>query len=97
MTFFTKKLQNSREVIRNSRFWELLAPNIEGIEGIRTVGAVLQEILLRLCQFFPTLVLAEAIATARHASRLDGKDKIIVVLTIEKRHQSLLASEALVD
>ena len=72
MTFFAKKLQNPREIIRNSRFRELLAPDIEGVKGIRTVGAVLQEILLRLCQFFPTLVLAEAIATACHASRLDG-------------------------
>lgn len=43
------------------------------------------------------LVLAKAVSSAFHASRLHRKNKVIIVLAIEIRHEPLLASEALVD
>ena len=77
--------------------WELLAADVEGVEGIRAIGAVLEEVLLGLVIFFAGLVLAEAVASSFHACRLDSEDKIIIVLTVEERHQTLLPGKTLVD
>ena len=76
---------------------ELLAADVEGVEGIGAIGAVLQEILFRLGVFLLRLVLAETIAATLDACRLDGEDEIVVVLSVEERHEALLAGEALVD
>ena len=76
---------------------ELFAPNIQRIESIRSIRAVLQKVLFRFRILLCGFVLAEAIATAFHTSRLNGKDKVIIVLAVEVRHQPLFASKALVD
>ena len=77
--------------------WELLAANVKGVEGIGAIGAVLEQVLFRLGVFLLRLVLAEAIAATLHASRLDGEDEVVVVRSVEERHEALLAGEALVD
>ena len=80
--------------------WELLAIDVEGVEGVEgvgAIGAVLEEVLLGLVIFFAGLVLAEAVASSFHACRLDSEDKIIIVLTVEERHQTLLPGKTLVD
>ena len=77
--------------------WELLAADIEGVEGICAVGAVLQQIFFRFGLLLHGFVLAEAVATALHSGGLDGEDEVVVVLAVEVRHEALLAGEALVD
>ena len=77
--------------------WELLAANIEGVEGICAVGAVFEEIFFRFGLLLHGFVLAEAVATALHSGGLDGEDEVVVVLAVEVRHEALLAGETLVD
>ncbi len=63
---------------------KFFAPNIQRIEGIRAIGAVLEKvffwfgILLGGFVFF-----AKAITTAFHASGLNGEDKVIIVLSVD--------------
>lgn len=76
---------------------KLLTPNIQRIKSISAIGAMLQQVLLRFGIFLCGLVLAKAVSSAFHASRLHRKNKVIIVLAIEIRHEPLLASEALVD
>ncbi len=71
--------------------WKLLAPNIQRIESICAIGAVLQQVLLSFRIFLCRLVLSETVSTTFHASRLNGKNKIIIVLAVEIRHEPLLA------
>ena len=66
--------------------WELLAADVEGVEGIGAVGTMFEEVLLGLVIFLTGFVLAEAVASSFHACRLDGEDKVIIVLTVEERH-----------
>ena len=82
---------------RNDLLRELFAPNIECIEGICAIGTVFEEVFLGLGQLLAGLVFVEAVASVEYSGRLNGEDKIIVILTVEKRHQSLLALEGLVD
>lgn len=77
--------------------WELLAADVESVEGVGAIGAMLEQVLLGLRVFLLRLVLAEAVAATFHASRLDGEDEVVVVLSVEERHETLLAGEALVD
>ena len=77
--------------------WELLAADIEGVEGIGAVGAVFEKVFLRFGLLLHALVLAEAVASALHSGGLDGEDEVIVVLAVEVRHEALLAGKALVD
>jgi len=77
--------------------WELLAADVESIESIGAVGAMFEEVLLGFVIFLARLVLVEAVASALHSSRLDGEDKVIIVLTVEERHQGLLPGKTLVD
>ena len=71
--------------------------DIERIEGIGAVGSVFERVFFGLRLLLHGLVLAEAVATSLHSCGLDGEDKVIVVLAVEVRHQSLLPSKALVD
>lgn len=70
---------------------KFFAPNIQRIEGIRAIGAVLEKvffwfgILLGGFVFF-----AEAITTAFHASGLNGEDKVIIVLSVDVNLQNSL-------
>ena len=70
--------------------WELLAADIEGVEGIGAVGTVFEKVFFGLRQLLHTFVFAEAVATSLHSCGLDGEDKVIVVLAVEVRHQALL-------
>ena len=76
---------------------ELFAPNIQRIEGIRAVCSVLQKVFLGLWIFLCGLVFAETVSSTFHTSGLNGKDKVIIVLAVEVRHEPLLASKPLVD
>ena len=76
---------------------ELLAADIEGIEGIGAVGTVFEKVFFGLRLLFHRLVFAEAVAPSLHSCGLDGEDKVIVVLAVEVRYQSLLPGKALVD
>ena len=66
--------------------WELLAANIERIEGIGAVGTVFEKVFFGLRLLLHTFVLAEAVAPTFHPGRLDGEDQVIVVLAVEVRH-----------
>ena len=70
---------------------ELLTPNIQRIKSICTIGAMHQQVLFGFGIFLCGLVFAEDVSSAFHTCRLNGKNKIIVVLTVEVRHQALLA------
>ena len=77
--------------------WELLAADIESVEGIGAVGTVFEKVFFGLRLLLHTFVLAEAVATSLHSCGLDGEDKVIVVLAVEVRHQSLLPGKTLID
>ena len=76
---------------------KLFTPNIQRIKSIRAIGAVLQQILLRFRILLCRLVFAKAVSSAFHASRLHRKNKVIIILSVEVRHEPLLPSKSLVD
>ena len=47
--------------------WELLAADIEGVEGICAVGAVFDEVFFRFGLLLHGLVLAEAVTSSLHS------------------------------
>ena len=77
--------------------WELFAADIEGVEGICAVGAVLEEVFFGLRLLLHGFVFSEAVAPALHSGGLDGENEVVVVLAVEVRHETLLAGETLVD
>ena len=77
--------------------WELLAADIERVEGIGAVGMVFEKVLFGLRLLLHRFVLAEAVATSLHSCGLDGEDEVVVVLAVEVRHQALLPDKALVE
>ena len=77
--------------------WEFFAADVEGVEGIGAVGTMFEKVFFGLRLLFHRLVLAEAVASSLHSCGLDGEDKVIVVLAVEVRYQSLLPGKALVD
>ena len=77
--------------------WELLAADVEGVEGIGAVGTVFEKVFFGLRLLLHTFVLAEAVTTTLHSCGLDGEDKVIIVLAFEVRHKALLPGKALVD
>ena len=70
--------------------WKLLAADVEGIGA---VGTMFEKVFFGLRLLLHRLVLAEAVAPSLHSCGLDGEDKVIVVLAVEVRHQSLLTSK----
>ena len=76
---------------------ELFAADVEGVEGIGTVGSVFEKVFFGLRLLLDTFVLAEAVASSLYSCGLDSEDKVIVVLAVEVRHQALLPGKALVD
>lgn len=76
---------------------ELLAADVEGVEGIGAVSAVFEEVFLRFGLLLHGFIFAESVSPTLHPGRLDGEDEVVVVLAVEVRHEALLASEALVD
>ena len=77
--------------------WELLATDIEGVEGIGAVGTMFEKVFFGLRLLLHRLVLAEAVATSLHSCGLNGEDKVIVVLAVEVRHKALLPGKTLID
>lgn len=77
--------------------WELLAADIERVEGIGAVGTVFEKVFFGLRLLLHTFVFAEAVASSLYSCGLDSEDKVIVVLAVEVRHQALLPGKALVD
>jgi hypothetical protein len=77
--------------------WELLGSDVERVESIGAIGVVFEKVFLGLRVLLHGLVLSEAVAPAFDPGRLDGQYQVIVVLTVEERHESLLAGETLVD
>ena len=84
--------------------WELLAADVEGVEGIGAVGTVLEEVffvfgLLLHGLVFAAIALAlclqRNVASTLHSGRLEGKDEIVIVLAVEVRNEALLAGETL--
>ena len=73
--------------------WELLAADVECIEGIGAVGTVFEKVFFGLRLLFHGLVLAEAVASSLHSCGLDGEDKVIVVLADKVRHEALLPAK----
>ena len=76
---------------------KLLTPNVQRIKSICAIGTMLQQVLLRFRILLCGLVFAKAISSAFHASRLHRKNKVIIVLAIEIRHEPLLTSKSLID
>ena len=76
---------------------ELLAADVERIEGIGAVGTVFEKVFFGLRLLLHTFVFAEAVASSLHSCGLDSEDKVIVVLAVEVRHKALLPGKALVD
>ena len=75
--------------------WELLAADVEGVEGIGAVGTVFEKVFFGLRLLLHTFVLAEAVTTTLHSCGLDGEDKVIIVLAVEVRHKALLPGKTL--
>ena len=48
--------------------------DVEGIESVRAIGTVLEEVFLRFGEFLPTLVLAEAVSASADPSGLQSED-----------------------
>lgn len=48
-----------------------------------------EQVFLRFRKFFAGFVFAEAVASTRHSSRLDGEDKVFIVGAVEERHKAL--------
>lgn len=71
-----------------------LTPDIESVEGVGAVRAVLEEIFLGLGKFLTGLVFAEPEASTLYARGLDGKDKVIIVLAVEKWGEAIPSAES---
>ena len=85
-------LQNSRRIYWvNLPVRKLLRSDIQRIKSIGAVCAVFKQVLFRLVQLLTAFVRAETVAPTHNPGSLNGKNKVIVVLTVEERHQPLLA------
>lgn len=76
---------------------ELLAADVEGIEGVGAVGTVFEQVFFALGKFLAGFVFAEAVATVGNTGGLNGKDKVLVVRAVEEWHEPLLSGEGVVD
>lgn len=62
---------------------ESFAPDTQGVEGIGTVGTILQLVFFRLGQLFASLVFASIVDTGC----LYGYQQVLIVLDVEHGHQ----------
>ena len=76
---------------------ELLAADIERIEGIGAVGTVFEKVFFGHRLLLHGVVPAEAVASSLHSCGQDGEDEVIVVLSVEVRHKALFPDKALVE
>ena len=58
---------------------------------------MLQKRLFAFCQLLASLIFSETISAASDPGGLYSENEVVVVLTIEERHEALLPCEALVD
>ena len=71
--------------------------DVERVESIGAIGAVLEQVFLGLRELLARLVLAEAIPTGQHTGRLDGDEQGFVIIDIEVGSKSLLSRESGID
>ena len=72
---YRNKSNNARNIDRESvSVRKFLAADVESIESICAVGAVLEEVFFALGKFLAAFVFSEAVATAAHAGCLNGED-----------------------
>ena len=92
-------LRNSRNRItrRVVCLRKLFTPYIKRIKSIRPISTMFKQILLRLHQFLTTFILAKSITPTSNTSRLNSKDKVVIILSVEERHQPLFPCKSLVD
>lgn len=85
------------EIGEERALWELGAADVEGIESVRAIGSVLQEVFLRSRQFLPSLVLTETVPASADPCGLQCQNKIFIVLLIDERYQFPATRKCLVD
>ena len=84
--------QNARNIHAESvAIWEFLAADVESIESVGAVGAVFEEVFFRFGKCLTAFVLAETVTAAAYAGCLNGKDKVVVILSVEEWHKASLA------
>ena len=82
---------------KNIMLREFLAADVQRIIGIRPIRTMLQQVLFRLSQLLPGLLLLEAIPSPADPSHLYGQNEVLIVLPVEERHEALFPSKRLVD
>ena len=65
---------------------KLFATDVERIECVCSVSAMLKQVFFCLSKFFATFVLTKTIATTSNASRLNSENKVIIILSVEEWH-----------
>ena len=76
---------------------ELLTTNIQCVKSVSTICSMLQKRLFAFGQLLASLIFSETISAASDPGGLDCENEVIVVLSVEERHEALLSCEALVD
>ena len=96
---FSHMLRNSRNRVTQRAIClrKFLRSYIQRIKSIRPISTMLQQILLRFRQLLSTLILAEPITSTSNPCSLYSKDKVVIILPVEERHQPLFPCKSLVD
>lgn len=88
--------QNARNIhAEGVAIWIFFAADVEGIESVGAVCAVFEQVFLAFGELFAAFVFSETVAAAAYAGGLEGEDKVVVVLSVEERHEALLTCESL--
>ena len=74
-------------------YWEAFATYVERVEGIGTIGATLEAVLVGFSELFAAFVLFAVV----HARALDGNEQILVVGFVEVGHEARLSGKAAID
>ena len=69
------------------------ATYVERVEGIGTIGATLEAVLVGFSEFFAAFVLFAVV----HARALDGNEQVLVVGFVEVGHEARLSGKAAID
>ena len=69
------------------RLGEFGTSDIERVESVCAIGAVLQEVFFRFGEFLSAFVFAEAVSATTDTCRLKGKYQVFVVLSVNERHE----------
>ena len=72
---------------------EAFATNVERVEGIGTIGAALETVLVGFSELFAAFVLFAVV----HARALDGYEQVLVVGFVEVGHEARLSGKAAID